>query len=299
MLTAFYYGDYYYNYTDPYRYPEPTTPPIYPGGIMPSGYDFYYDLTCHQTSAYKYTDFEEAVPNIVFTGSYWDMGIDSDGNGLYEALKVDVGVSVLESGTYMAMGMLYSSDGSMPISSAYNMPTLNEGLQSITLTFDGGDINASGLDGSYLVNVTVMDASYNGPIGSPRMISTSFHAKTYTHDQFEGYPYWNETKGGWICQLEVTSSGDPPNITGAATVTVTRGNDLFGVVYHDTVYLVIADSGGNEVFKGETSIEIPSGGMNTTASFTFTLPAHGQYTATAYLTSIDYPTSTMRVPFTG
>ncbi len=299
MFTAYYYGDYYYNHTDPYRGGLGSViPPIYPGGMTSSTFDFYYDMACRQTGAYKYTDFEEYVPSIVFVGSYSDQGIDSDGNGLYEELKVDVGVSVLNSGEYMATGILYSSDASIPISFAYDRATLTEGPQSITLTFDGGSINASGLDGSYLVNVTVMDTSFMVPMGPPSMISTSFHTKTYTHDQFEGYPFWNGTRGVWISNVGVTSSGDPPNLTGAATVTVTRGDDMLTVVYDDAVYLVITDSSGQQVFEGATYIEIPSGGMDATASFTFTLPAHREYTATAYLTSIDHPTNAMQVAFT-
>jgi len=303
-ISAYYFGDYnyYINWSDTGRM-DPQMPPGqiqpgipgYPSNQVVPGFDYYYDFACHQTNAYKYTEFEERVQDIIFTGFYSDLGIDNDGNGLYEQLHVDVGVAVYKPGMYQTMATLFTSDGTTPISYSYDMQQLNDGLQSVSLNFDGGSINASGLDGPYLVNVTVMDMR---GMGMPSMISTSFFTRTYTHDQFEGYSYWNGTRGVWIDSVDVSVSGDPPNMTGTASVIVTRGPDLLTVDLSDNVYLVVMDTNGNEIFRGSAYVQLPTGGMSASASFSFTLPEHGEYTATAYLTSVDRPTSAMQVSFT-
>jgi hypothetical protein len=60
---------------------------------------------------------------------------------------------------------------------------------------------------------------------------------------------------------------------------------------------MVTDQNGNTVFNGTAGFEIPSGGGSAQLSFTFNLPDHGTYVATAYLGPADYPIDVMQVVF--
>ena len=64
----------------------------------------------YTTAAYAATSF--AAPAAAYTGAYADSGVDSNGNGLFDTLNVNVGVQVNGAGSYTLVGWLYAPDGS-------------------------------------------------------------------------------------------------------------------------------------------------------------------------------------------
>ena len=90
------------------------------------------------------------------SGSYADRGEDSAGDGLYEVLAVDVGVTANVSGTFAVAAQLVSAaDGSL-IAQAATSASLITGTHTLTLRFDGDTIRAAKQDGPYRVTSVLL-----------------------------------------------------------------------------------------------------------------------------------------------
>ncbi len=148
------------------------------GDITPN--DGAYFNTYAGTSVTGYTDIfmtaiasgvrREASTHIVvapttaqLTGSYGETPADSDGDGLYNTLRINVGVNVSLAGDYEVSGVLQDASGNTIDQAGF--PTMLEGSgelgvgqQFVSLDFDGGPIYQHGVDGPYsLRHVVVYD----------------------------------------------------------------------------------------------------------------------------------------------
>ena len=117
----------------------------------------------YSTSYYAYTNFD--TPPIDFTGAYADYGVDTDGNGEYDYLVVEVGVNVKEAGTYSVSGGVYDNENDY-ITSDWAETELNTGLQKFTLKFDGRKIYGhkmykNGVDGPFNLGYVEMYDGWN------------------------------------------------------------------------------------------------------------------------------------------
>ncbi|MDH4123502.1 MAG: hypothetical protein OEV21_05430, partial [Thermoplasmata archaeon] len=83
-----------------------------------------------------------------------DSGIDSDSNGLYDWLRVAIEINVTASGNFRIYPYLYGPGGTPYIMTA---PTSNINLglgnNSLTIDFYGTEIQKSGVNGSYQVEL--------------------------------------------------------------------------------------------------------------------------------------------------
>jgi hypothetical protein len=113
------------------------------------------------TSYYSYSQFEQ--PPARFNDVYSDRGLDTDSNGFYDYLAIDVGVNVSESGYYRISGELYNSTG-WYVDEVSNYTTLNAGNQTVQLWFYGPRIWQSRTNGTFdlrylsLYSITEMNA---------------------------------------------------------------------------------------------------------------------------------------------
>lgn len=143
------------------------------------------------TSAYSYTQFEApAVAPVELTGVYSDAATDTDGNGLYNHLDVNVEVLVQNSGSYDINARLMDSSGN-EIGWASGSAHLVAGEpQSVQLRYDGAQIGENGVDGPFtLQDVYVYNvADVSQAASAYRPYATS----AYLASQFEGYVSPNE-----------------------------------------------------------------------------------------------------------
>jgi hypothetical protein len=92
-------------------------------------------------------------------GTYADRGQDTDGDGRYERLLVDVGVEVTQASEFALAGTLVDSRGD-EIVSTVALASLDIGFHVMTLPFDGALIRTHGTAGPYrLDQVILMDVS--------------------------------------------------------------------------------------------------------------------------------------------
>lgn len=109
----------------------------------------------HTTAAYALADFDP--PDVALTGAFSDQGIDSGSDGLYDQLRIEVGLDVQESGTYTITGEL-STTHVIAVSQA--AADLAAGAQTLSLDFDGASIYRHRQDGPYQLRaLRVEDAS--------------------------------------------------------------------------------------------------------------------------------------------
>jgi hypothetical protein len=95
-----------------------------------------------------------------FTGNFSDYGTDVDGDGLYDFLNIDVGVSVNIAGNYTMLGDLYDVNRNEIVWSI-NDTYLDIGNQTIKLYFDGKAIQKHGVNGPYyLKDLALLDENY-------------------------------------------------------------------------------------------------------------------------------------------
>ena len=139
--------------------------------------DYRYDI--YNTSAYNYTDFE--IPLAELTSDYSDYGADTDGDGLYDYLMIDIGVNVTDAGVYILKGWLYDVSEN-DITSAVNHAYLDTGNKTLQLNFNGKAIQKHEVDGVYyLKNLSLYDGSWN----LLDYISDAYTTSAYNHTDFQ------------------------------------------------------------------------------------------------------------------
>jgi Tol biopolymer transport system component len=122
------------------------------------------------------------APNTVaLTGQYSDAGVDSNGNGLYNWLEVQVGLYVSGASAYTLSAEIYQ--GATFVTHASNQVYLQPGTQSVPLRFSGDAILASQLDGPYLVRNVILTDNATATV----LVETADNVHTtapYSYDQF-------------------------------------------------------------------------------------------------------------------
>ena len=99
---------------------------------------------------YKFLDFEPVLMNI--KGHFQDMGIDENGDGKYDLLRITFDVESSVSGEYRVEVHLTS-----PIHmSAGSSVVLQKGLQPLSFDFYGPDIQRTGQGGPYVLSVVLL-----------------------------------------------------------------------------------------------------------------------------------------------
>ena len=104
-----------------------------------------------------------------FSPPHTDYGVDTNGNLLFDYLRVEVSVEVIVSDLYIISGDLYSGDGLTFIASAWNLLSGPPGPNVVLLDFPGRTIYGSGIDGSYRVDLNLYTS-----------VGTLIDADTYT-----------------------------------------------------------------------------------------------------------------------
>jgi hypothetical protein len=135
-------------------------------------------LDAHTTQTYNFTDFEKTDAS--FTGSYSDHGNDTDSDGAFNYLTVEVGVDVVTAGNYSLTGWLYDSDGK--IVQASKSASLATGVQTIHLDFDGASIYLNGVDGLYYLKYLTL---FNGTGALMDTLNDAYTTSAYSYSAFQ------------------------------------------------------------------------------------------------------------------
>jgi pimeloyl-ACP methyl ester carboxylesterase len=163
---------------------------VYGGIYSDANVGGYYPLFVSAHGTWQGRDFERGAEMLVpvpplsasLAGSYADRGQDTNSDGRYERLLVDVGVEVAQASDFALAGTLVDSRGD-EIVSTVTCASLDIGLHVITLPFDGALIRAHGIAGPYrLGQVILMDIS--GAAIEVDEVNNVYMAGGYGYDDF-------------------------------------------------------------------------------------------------------------------
>ena len=155
------------------------------GGAWDGPYEAYMELwddegyflsaDIHWTAAHLWDEFEP--PGATFSPPHNDSGVDTDDDGQYDYLSVNVSIDVMTAGDYLIDADLWPL-GIWETVEVY----LDEGIQSVEILFDGRQINASGYDGTFDLDLWIYDLDWNN-------LDYGFHTTgVYSSDDFESIP---------------------------------------------------------------------------------------------------------------
>lgn len=103
-------------------------------------------------------------PTAVIAGTFSDVGVDTNSNGLFDVVRVSIDLNVMSAGDHVVQVTMRPSGG--PALTATAIAPLNPGASSVAVDFTAEQIRAAGLDGPYaveLVEVTFLDPAL-GPV---------------------------------------------------------------------------------------------------------------------------------------
>jgi hypothetical protein len=132
----------------------------------------------HATAAYSYRQFQHAP--IALTGRGTSVGVDLDGNGLFDRLDVSVEVEVDDAGFYQWSARLLDANRTEIGFAAGSAFFSASG--DLLFRFAGERIGRNGVDGPYLVTDLLLFGAGDSLV-APRAFTTD----PFTADQFEGY----------------------------------------------------------------------------------------------------------------
>ncbi|MBL7118056.1 MAG: carboxypeptidase regulatory-like domain-containing protein, partial [Candidatus Syntrophoarchaeum sp.] len=137
----------------------------------------YYAYT---TSAYNYTDFQ---PLIQLTGNYSDYGTDTNGNGLFDNLTVDVEVILASEGNCVINARLMDTSGEEIVWTSNTSWLYADQPQTIQLNFDGRYIYGNMMDGPYYVRDVYV--YHTGDPTQPDYVHDAYTTAAYNYTNFE------------------------------------------------------------------------------------------------------------------
>lgn len=227
------------------------------------------------TTAYSLSSF--ARPAVGFTGSYSTSAIDTDGDSLYNTLRITVGLDVAATGTYTLAGWLRDVSGSS-IASARTSASLSTGAQQVNLDFDGRLVRQSRKDGPYrLGSLKVEDAS-----GSQVNFATQPYTTTaYTFGQFEWEGATLKANSYSDTGVDLDGDGTYDYLRVSLSITATQASTY-------TLAADLVDSANRLITSTqETNLRLTSGSNTTQLEFPgqaiYTNGVNGPYTVTRLL----------------
>lgn len=137
--------------------------------------------TQHTTGPYLAASFE--VPSAIFVPPFSESAVDSDGNGLYDAIFVDVTVEVRGSGDFTLAGCLDVVPGYCRVWDTHGV-TLESGTHLVRFEMPGGMIRALGADGPYAVDLRLWPTP-PGTTSPDWVVFASMETRAYRYEEFE------------------------------------------------------------------------------------------------------------------
>lgn len=148
---------------------------------LTAGIEDTYGRATAGSRVWSFTTGSDRGASLNLTGVYADWGSDTDGDGLYDELLVQVGVSVTQTGSYGIKGQLADSEGAI-IGWAEQRQALNPGVHFLELVFNGANIGGHNVDGPY----TLAELTF---YRSPTLDALTLSDSVYEKDAYRTFGY--------------------------------------------------------------------------------------------------------------
>jgi hypothetical protein len=149
--------------------------------VLKEGYQYNLDSKygCQLNRTYSYKEFD---PLAFFTGRILDEGVDEDGDGLYDYLKLSVEINVTDAGRYTIYLYNYLSEFQTYTSE------FTEGLYLINFTIYGPKIYAAHINPVYIQDLYLWESSSGGWITLEHRSMIPLPV-LYNYSQFESHAF--------------------------------------------------------------------------------------------------------------
>ncbi len=155
------------------------------------------------TSAYPLSKLQR--PLTLILPGLTESVVDTNGNGFFDALHVNIRVDTLQAGSYTWTGELRALNGALA-GAAQGQGYVASGTSSIRFTFEGKELAASGLDGPYKVG----NLAIYGPTNAAAVLEKAGTTRAYRAVLFEGSQLTVDRLREEIQGLLITGRGGVP-----------------------------------------------------------------------------------------
>ncbi len=193
------------------------------------------DTDAFYTSAYLYSDFQG--PPAAFGSPHEAYVQDTDSDGYFDGLFVNVTVVVDSPGLFLVQGVLYDPGWSQ-LAGAGKWAYLGSGTNVVQITFPAWMINMNGDDGIFHVELLLYDSSWHN------LDVTTLATSSYTNETFD--PTVPSIDSAWAGTAPTVdgalSSGEWASATAVDLSTADTMNTVYGtlLVMNDATNLYIA-----------------------------------------------------------
>lgn len=162
----------------------------------------YNSSTCGPDTYYNISVLEGHIPPAEFNDVYSDYGEDTEGDGLYNYLTIDVGVNVTNAGNYQVSGELYETGTYNHVCYAYKSVYLTQGTQTAQLKFDDIKIRNNGYNGTFdLKYLYLYDPSTGDQLD---YLYDAYTTSYYNYTDFQAFPrYIGVAPGAKLWNIKV------------------------------------------------------------------------------------------------
>ena len=138
------------------------------------------------------------------SGTFRDQGLDTDGDGLFNRLIVEVDLNVTHPGAYRLFGELTDTNGNTH--QANVLQSLGAGPATLSLSFDGVAIFKNGVDGPYRLSVVRLAEESGLALLPVDERTDAFQTAAYSFRQFQHAPILL-TGGGSAVGVDTNGNG--------------------------------------------------------------------------------------------
>ena len=220
---------------------------------------------------YLYTDFQSSTPKIAsLTGIITDEGLDTDDDGYFNYLRLEVEVNVTVPGTYdISVAGIHDTTYSSMAIFVKNTMYLDAGVHVVYLYMDGTSIYVTELNPNGIIGVNVYDA--NGT--QIDALNDALLSKTYLHTEFQPA----------LIRLEFDDVKREISLDQVGSVYVTTSYRITNLAYQvSTVEIGLPDGAYDVVIRDEMG-ELESTISNNILSATLRNTLNTSYTETLYM----------------
>lgn len=191
------------------------------------GRTIFYDPIPFVIKDYNYTQFQ--IPGGAFIGTPIEKLMDADNDSLYDYLIINADLNITSNGMYGIVGRLANATG-YGITVASNYSDLSEGIQTLSLVYDGEILRRNRVNGPYNISLTLYS---NDSIIDKRTYITS----AYSYKQFQAAQddYFNASFSDHGTDFDGNLLYDYLTIDANISTDVKPGNYSFeGYLYNET-----------------------------------------------------------------
>jgi hypothetical protein len=132
----------------------------------------------HTTAEYSHIEFEHDIPALL-SPPHDDHGLDSNADGYYDSLILNISVESLGDWGCSLRAKLYNLGRSVLIADMEKKAEIVEGVNIVTIFYNGDNILNSGIDGPYEIGIYLYDHYGN-------ILDKGTHiTRSYKHDEFK------------------------------------------------------------------------------------------------------------------